>query len=124
MGSSKDSSSCYSILRISKKHCHDILLMVVVVNILVGLVCLYKYMGTDDKWTAEPKRREKVLALAVFLFLSTCALCWFIMRKDQQKWESEERCLVIDRPPSYESCVSGEHPPPSYFTVINTIHIV
>ncbi|BES92616.1 Hypothetical protein NTJ_05425 [Nesidiocoris tenuis] len=130
MGYYKDESTCCRpSCSISKKQCYDILLLIVVVNILIGLAILYKYMGTDDQWKVEPVRREKVLAVAVFLFLSACALCWFIMRKDQQKWESEQHLLILDRPPSYDSCVSREivdyqQSPPSYFTVVNTYHIV
>ncbi|XP_014248797.1 uncharacterized protein LOC106666247 [Cimex lectularius] len=109
------------------KRCRDLMLISALGVLAIGCGTLYGLM--EQNWALMSPTRERVLFVACLLVISSFILCYYIIKASQHKMLDEETatnteivCLLIDKPPSYESI--AETPPPSYKVAIAEMYIV
>lgn len=102
---------------IKYEHCREVVLIGVAMLLLIG--CAGLIISLNEDWTINAESRQYVLILSGILFVGSIALCWYVVKTERKHNTTELQLLLIDRPPSYESVVLLEPPPPAYITVVN-----
>ncbi|KAK9508351.1 hypothetical protein O3M35_005937 [Rhynocoris fuscipes] len=113
----KISKSVDKKLTIRVEHYKEIALIGIAIVLLFG--CIGLVISLEEDWTVNIESRQSVLVLAGLLFVGSVALCWYVVKTERKQNTTELQLLLIDRPPSYESIVLLDPPPPAYITVVN-----
>lgn len=77
----------------------------------------------DEDWTENNYMRQRILLIAVILFMTSTGLCLYVWKSDKKSESEHLSLLIIEKPPSYDSVVFQE-PPPAYIAVVKSIHII